>query len=367
MAAKKKSKKANDKKKKSVQKQAKPAKKKNDSPKASKVKKKQSKASKKAVKKKITAKQPSVKKKSASTSAKTSKSSKKSSQSSVKNKATKKAVKKSSVAKKNVRKSSIAAKKTSSKSQITKSNGNKKTLPKEKSSNTKKKVSNVKFTKADAAKTQSATSSAQTSPERSTLSTGASVTKKETVSKKNDTSPKETITIEKVMEKTEDKNFLPKSLQSTEKTGFSDSLSEDLSSVYARTSEEMPEPPGKYDMEFICKAAPELLYKFLTDPVELAEWFCDSVNIRNGIYTFVWNGMPQQARWVKQERNVSVRYQWLDKNDGSYFEFNIFKNYLTGDVVLYVTDFSGPEELESNKLWWTNQINKLKTILGLQY
>jgi uncharacterized protein YndB with AHSA1/START domain len=108
------------------------------------------------------------------------------------------------------------------------------------------------------------------------------------------------------------------------------------------------------------------LYKFLTDPKELTEWFCDDVHIRNGIYTFVWNGVPQQARLVKQERNTLVRFQWVDKNDGSYFEFNIYKNPLTNDVVLYVTDFSSPEELETNQLWWNSQITKLKTILGLQ-
>jgi len=56
----------------------------------------------------------------------------------------------------------------------------------------------------------------------------------------------------------------------------------------------------------------------------------------------------------------------VDKNDGSYFEFNIYKNPLTNDVVLYVTDFSSPEELETNQLWWNSQITKLKTILGLQ-
>ncbi len=183
---------------------------------------------------------------------------------------------------------------------------------------------------------------------------------------KNET--KEKMTIEQVMKETEKENdFLPQSIKPSENTVFSDSLSDDLSSVYARASQDLPEPPGKYTLEFSCKTAPELLYKFLTDPIELSEWFCDDVNIRNGIYTFVWNGVPQQARLVKQERNTLVRFQWVDKNDGSYFEFSIHKNPLTGDVVLYVTDFSEPNELESNKLWWNTQINKLKTILGLQY
>lgn len=174
------------------------------------------------------------------------------------------------------------------------------------------------------------------------------------------------ITLEKVLEETKEQEFVPQPIRTVEKTGFSDQLSDDLSSVYAHTSEDLPEPPGKYTIEYVCKTPPDLLYKFLTDPVELSEWFCDSVNIRNGIYTFVWNGVPQHARLVKQERNKLVRFQWADKNDGSYFEFVINKNPLTGDVILSVTDFSEENELESNKLWWNSQINKLKNILGLQ-
>lgn len=345
MAAKKKDKKSESRKKKSVKKQAKSTKNKSKSTVASKAKTKANTASKKSKFKKTTPSKTSVKKKNTSSAIKKKKSvSKKSSSSSAKkNKTLKKAVKKT-----------LTASQRNLKNQA--SNNNKKSSP-------KKKVSKVKLTKADAARTTSAASAS--TPSKQPKLSKQNITKKAISSPKTENAPN--INIEKVMEETEDKIFLPKSLQSSEKTAFSDSLSEDFSSVYARTSEDIPEPPGKYVMEFICKVSPELLYKFLTDPVELAEWFCDSVNVRNGIYTFVWSGVPQQARLVKQERNVSVRYQWLDKNDGSYFEFNIFKNYLTGDVVLYVTDFSNPEELESNKLWWTNQINKLKTILGLQY
>ncbi|GIV28441.1 MAG: hypothetical protein KatS3mg027_2255 [Bacteroidia bacterium] len=232
-----------------------------------------------------------------------------------------------------------------------------------------------KLTKADAARTspQKSDSKPSTSiikPEKnSTQLSENKTTEKPTPSVSNKINkPKEEITIEKVLKETEETSqFQPIKSTSTETTVFTDTLSDDTSSVYSKISEELQEPPGKFTLEFSCKTAPELLYKFLTDPIELSEWFCDDVNIRNGIYTFVWNGVPQQARLVKQERNSLVRFQWLDKNDGSYFEFSIHKNPLTGDVVLYVTDFSEPEELESNKLWWNTQINKLKTILGLQY
>lgn len=297
-----------------------------------------------------------------------SKSSKKPSKSAVKSKITpnklraaskksiKKAAKKASPSKAKITKSkSVKSKKVTNKKINKPASASKKSVTKTTSISTARKG---KMTKADAARSIS-----KASEIKSTHSTSIQKEKrKETTSISN-----ELITIEKVMEETNENNVLPHSLKPAEHTTFTDSLSNDMSSVYARTTDDIPEPPGKYSLEYNCRTAPELLYKFLTDPVELAEWFCDDVNVRNGIYTFVWNGVPQQARLIKQERNQLVRFQWVDKNDGSYFEFSIHKNPLTGDVTLYVTDFSSPDELETNKIWWNNQIQKLKNILGLQY
>ncbi|MEW6773448.1 MAG: START-like domain-containing protein [Bacteroidota bacterium] len=359
MAAKKKAKKGADKKdKKSKASTAKKADKKKISS-SSKISKSAQKAKVKKAVKKVSA---NKKKTSAS------KSSKKPSKSAVKLKTTpkklrtvskkniKKAAKKASPSKAKVTKAkSVKSKKVTSKKINKPASVSKKSVTKTTSKSTARKG---KMTKADAARSIS-----QSTEIKSTQSSSIQKEKrKETNSISN-----EPITIEKVMEETNENNVLPHSLKPAEHTTFTDSLSDDISSVYARTTDDIPEPPGKYSLEYNCRTAPELLYKFLTDPVELAEWFCDDVNVRNGIYTFVWNGVPQQARLIKQERNQLVRFQWVDKNDGSYFEFSIHKNPLTGDVTLYVTDFSSPEELETNKIWWNNQIQKLKNILGLQY
>ncbi|GAB4450702.1 MAG: hypothetical protein OHK0036_09850 [Bacteroidia bacterium] len=359
MAAKKKAKKGADKKdKKSKASTAKKADKKKISS-SSKISKSAQKAKVKKAVKKVSA---NKKKTSAS------KSSKKPSKSAVKLKTTpkklrtvskkniKKAAKKASPSKAKVTKAkSVKSKKVTSKKINKPASVSKKSVTKTTSKSTARKG---KMTKADAARSIS-----QSTEIKSTQSSSIQKEKrKETNSISN-----EPITIEKVMEETNENNVLPHSLKPAEHTTFTDSLSDDISSVYARTTDDIPEPPGKYSLEYNCRTAPELLYKFLTDPVELAEWFCDDVNVRNGIYTFVWNGVPQQARLIKQERNQLVRFQWVDKNDGSYFEFSIHKNPLTGDVTLYVTDFSSPDELESNKIWWNNQIQKLKNILGLQY
>lgn len=125
------------------------------------------------------------------------------------------------------------------------------------------------------------------------------------------------------------------------------------------------EPSGKFELEFIVHASADMLYEFLSTPSGLSEWFCDDVNIRNGIYTFIWDGQMQQARLLKTVDVNLVRFQWVDKNDGSYFEFRIQRDDLTNDISLIITDFSDSNsERESSKLLWHSQVEKLMHVIG---
>lgn len=128
------------------------------------------------------------------------------------------------------------------------------------------------------------------------------------------------------------------------------------------------EPNGKFEMEFVVRASADLLYEFLYTQSGLSEWFCDDVNIRNGIYTFIWDGTMQQARLLKTIDHQLVRFQWVDKTDGSYFEFRLQHDDLTNDVSLMVTDFADTNaERESSKLLWQNQVEKLMHVIGSIY
>jgi uncharacterized protein YndB with AHSA1/START domain len=125
------------------------------------------------------------------------------------------------------------------------------------------------------------------------------------------------------------------------------------------------EPNGKFEMEFAFRASPEMLYEFFSTASGLSEWFCDDVNIRNGIYTFIWDGQMQQARLLKTIDNQLARYQWVDKTDGSYFEFRIQRDDLTNDISLMVTDFAETKaDQESAKLLWHSQVEKLMHVIG---
>jgi uncharacterized protein YndB with AHSA1/START domain len=125
------------------------------------------------------------------------------------------------------------------------------------------------------------------------------------------------------------------------------------------------EPAGKFEMEFVVHASAEMLYEFLSTASGLSEWFCDDLNIRNGIYTFIWDDQLQQARLLKTIELQLVRFQWVDKTDGSYFEFKIQRDDLTNDISLIITDFADTvSERESSKLLWNSQIEKLMHVIG---
>lgn len=125
------------------------------------------------------------------------------------------------------------------------------------------------------------------------------------------------------------------------------------------------EPAGKFEMEFVIHASSEMLYEFLSTPSGLSEWFCDDLNIRNGIYTFIWDDQLQQARLLKTVELQLVRFQWVDKTDGSYFEFRIQRDDLTNDISLIITDFADSAgDRESSKLLWNSQVEKLMHVIG---
>lgn len=125
------------------------------------------------------------------------------------------------------------------------------------------------------------------------------------------------------------------------------------------------EPNGKFELEFVVHASAEMIYEFISTPSGLSEWFCDDLNIRNGIYTFIWDDTMQQARLLKTVELQLVRFQWVDKVDGSYFELRIQRDDLTNDISLMITDFAETvAERESSKLLWNNQVEKLLHVLG---
>ena len=121
----------------------------------------------------------------------------------------------------------------------------------------------------------------------------------------------------------------------------------------------------KYELEFIIKTSPSVLYNFLSTPSGLSEWFCDDVNIKNDVYTFMWDNSEEQASLINKKNGSFIKFHWEDHDDEDTFsEFRIRIDSLTKEVALLITDFAEEDELEEAQLLWENQVNDLKHALG---
>lgn len=118
------------------------------------------------------------------------------------------------------------------------------------------------------------------------------------------------------------------------------------------------------DLEYIFKASPAILYKFLTTPACLVRWFCDGVDINGDIYTFTWNGSDEDAEVVDDIEEERIRFVWEDADEGEYLEFRMYRSPVTEETVLEITDFTDEKEVEDLRRLWDSQIKNLRQETG---
>lgn len=121
----------------------------------------------------------------------------------------------------------------------------------------------------------------------------------------------------------------------------------------------------KYTLEFPIQSSINVLFKRLSTPSGLAEWFADDVNIKNKTYTFYWDETEQPAELLQKKENQLIRFRWLEDEKDIFFEFRIEIDDMTSDVSLIITDFAEDEiEKEESILLWETQIDNLRRTLG---
>lgn len=121
----------------------------------------------------------------------------------------------------------------------------------------------------------------------------------------------------------------------------------------------------KFTNEYIFRASPTILYKFLTTPSCLIRWFCDEVDINGSDFSFFWSGAEEVAVLVHEIEDELLRFQWEDADDPhEYLEFRIEKSPVTGETILEVTDYCDRDEIDDQKALWDSQINKLRIETG---
>ena len=122
----------------------------------------------------------------------------------------------------------------------------------------------------------------------------------------------------------------------------------------------------KYILEFPINSSVNILYKRLSTPSGLSEWFADDVMVKDKTFTFFWDGSEQEAELLKLKMNQLIRFKW-EGNDAkeNYFEFLIQVDEMTLDVSLIITDFAEDkqDQKEQTELW-NKQISTLKKAIG---
>jgi len=121
----------------------------------------------------------------------------------------------------------------------------------------------------------------------------------------------------------------------------------------------------KIEMEFIFRASPTILYKFLTTPSNLIRWFCDEVDISGETYTFVWEGSEEVATMIDDIEDERIRFKWEDADDEEEFlEFRMMRSPVTGETILEITDYCDDDEVSDQKQLWESQIKMLRQEAG---
>jgi hypothetical protein len=123
----------------------------------------------------------------------------------------------------------------------------------------------------------------------------------------------------------------------------------------------------KFELEYLLKTSLRVLDNMIGSPSGLSEWFADNVTVRDDMYSFEWDGSIEKARLLTRKMNSKMKFKWIEdeeNEDDYYFEMNIDIDPMTGIASLKITDYGFPEDIESAKMLWEQQINDLKRIIG---
>jgi uncharacterized protein YndB with AHSA1/START domain len=120
----------------------------------------------------------------------------------------------------------------------------------------------------------------------------------------------------------------------------------------------------KFNLEYVIRSSPRILFSFISEPNGLSQWFADDVKYKDQIFTFVWDGEEHKAKLISSKENKLIKFKWLDDEPYCYFEMEILQDELTNDVALSIIDFASDDTLDERIKIWNNQIDDLLGVIG---
>lgn len=124
----------------------------------------------------------------------------------------------------------------------------------------------------------------------------------------------------------------------------------------------------KIHLEYLLKAGSgNIVWSLISTPSGLESWFADKVTVKEKTYTFHWGKTEKRTAEITTLRtNSHIRFHWVDdENPKTYVELRMSNNELTEDLILEITDWAEPDEIDDLKDLWESDVEKMKRISGL--
>ena len=119
----------------------------------------------------------------------------------------------------------------------------------------------------------------------------------------------------------------------------------------------------KLKLEYEFRASPTILWDFLTNPSNLAQWFADHCDVTGDKFSFFWDGYEEVA--IAEERDQDEYLKWVWEDDPEkMIEFKIRKADISGATILTIIENVEKADFEEQTLLWDEQIVTLKMKCG---
>ncbi len=121
----------------------------------------------------------------------------------------------------------------------------------------------------------------------------------------------------------------------------------------------------QFEIEFLFRASPTMVYSFITSPTYLIRWFCDEADVENDVYTFRWKDSEETAVLVDDFEDELLRFRWEDAvSDNEFLEFHIETSPVTEETILRIIGWAEPSDHQFQIDFWTTQLKALKKAMG---
>ncbi|HQW72069.1 MAG: activator of HSP90 ATPase 1 family protein [Saprospiraceae bacterium] len=121
----------------------------------------------------------------------------------------------------------------------------------------------------------------------------------------------------------------------------------------------------QFEIEYLFRASPTIIYTFITTPACLIRWFCEEADVDNDLFTFRWKDSEETAILVDDFEDELLRFRWEDAvSDNEFLEFILETSPVTEETILRLIGWAEPIDHQFQIDFWNNQMKALKKAMG---